>query len=288
MIKQRTLKNTIHATGIGVHSGDPVRLILKPASINTGIVFRRIDLADVVSIPARVEFIGNTDLCTCLEKEGVRIATVEHLLSALAGLSIDNAIIDLTFSELPIMDGSSGPFIFLIQSAGIEEQTEEKKFIRIKKTVEIQAGDKFARLSPYDGFQVSFEIHFDHPIIAKSHQSLTFDLSPIAYIKELSRARTFGFLSDYNAIRQKKLALGASLENAVVLDDVKVLNEDGLRDPDEFVKHKILDVIGDLYLLGHSMIGAFTGYKSGHALNSQLLQKLMAETDAWEVVTLSQ
>lgn len=286
MIKQRTLKNVIHATGVGVHSGQSVRLTLRPASINSGITFHRIDLERPVSIPARVEFIGNTDLCTCLEKEGVRIATVEHLLSALMGLGIDNLDIDITLSELPIMDGSASPFIFLIQSAGIEEQNGEKKFIRIKKEIKIQDGDKFVRLSPYNGFKVSFEIFFNHPVISKSRQFFTLDLSPLAYIKELSRARTFGFLSDYEKIRQKNLARGASLENAIVLDDVKILNEEGLRDPDEFVKHKMLDVIGDLYLLGHSMLGEFVGYKSGHALNSRLLRQLLVQSDTWEVVTL--
>lgn len=286
MIKQRTLKNIIHATGVGVHSGESVRLTLRPAPINSGITFHRIDLEKPIAIPARVEFIGNTDLCTCLEKEGVRIATVEHLLSALMGLGIDNLNVDITLPELPIMDGSASPFIFLIQSAGIEEQNEEKKFIRIKKEIEIREDDKLVRLSPYDGFKVSFEILFDHPIIAQSQQSFSLDLSPMIYIKELSRARTFGFLSDYKKISQKNLARGASLENAVVLDEVKILNTEGLRDPNEFVKHKMLDVIGDLYLLGYNMVGAFTGYKSGHALNSRLLRQLLMQPDAWEVVTL--
>lgn len=285
MIKQRTLKNVIHATGVGVHSGEKAYLTLMPAPIDTGIVFRRIDLADPVEIPAKVAFIGNTDLCTCLEKGNVRIATVEHLLSAFAGLGIDNCYVDLSLSELPIMDGSSSPFVFLIESAGIEEQNASKKFIRIKKTVEVKMGDKSAKLEPYDGFRVSFEIVFDHPVISNSQQSITVDFSSASYIKDVSRARTFGFLADYEMIRQKKLALGASLDNAIVLDPIKVVNEEGLRHPDEFVKHKVLDVVGDLYLLGHSLIGSFTGYKSGHALNNQVMRELLSQKDAWELVT---
>lgn len=285
MIKQRTLKSTISATGIGVHLGEKVYLTLRPAPINTGIVFRRVDLDQPVDIPAHVDYIGETDLCTSLTRQGVRIATVEHLLSALSGLGIDNLYVDLTSPELPIMDGSAGPFIFLAQSAGIEEQNAPKKFIRIKKTIEVRDGDKFVRLMPYDGFKVSFEIDFDHPVIANSQQALTMDFSSVSYMKEVARARTFGFLADYEKVRQKNLAKGASLDNAIVLDTFKVLNEDGLRDPNEFVKHKILDAIGDLYLLGHSMIGAFSGYKSGHALNSRLLRTLLAKSEAWEVVT---
>lgn len=284
-MRQCTLKNVIHAAGIGVHSNEKINLTLRPAPVDTGIVFRRTDLNEPVAIPARVDFIGNTDMCTCLEKQSVRIATVEHLLSAFAGLGIDNCYIDLSLSELPIMDGSASPFIFLIQSAGIEEQAALKKFIRIKKTVEVHAGDKFARLEPYNGFRVSMEIAFDHPVIASSNQTITFDFSSALYIKEISRARTFGFLSDYEMMREKNLARGASLENTIVLDTHKVVNEDGLRDPDEFVKHKLLDAIGDLYLLGFSVIGAFTGYKSGHAINSQLMRALLLQSDAWELVT---
>lgn len=285
MIKQRTLKSAISATGVGVHLGEKVYLTLRPAPVNTGIVFRRIDLDTPVEIPAKAQYIGETDLCTCLVKKDVRIATVEHLLSALSGLGIDNCYVDVSLPELPIMDGSAGPFIFLVQSAGIEEQNAPKKFIRIKKTVEIRDGDKFVRVTPYDGFKVSFEINFDHPVIANSRQALTLDFSATSYMKEVARARTFGFLSDYEKIRQKNLAKGASLDNAIVLDTFKVLNEEGLRDPDEFVKHKILDAIGDLYLLGHSMIGAFSAYKSGHALNSRLLNTLLSQADAWELVT---
>lgn len=285
MIKQRTLKSVIHASGVGVHSGQEVFLTLHPAPVNTGIVFRRMDLPEPVEIPAKFEFISNTDLCTCLEKDGVQIFTVEHLLSAFAGLGIDNVYVDVSFSELPIMDGSAAPFIFLIQSAGIEVQEAPKSFIRIKKSLTVRDGDKSVRVEPYDGFRVSFEIDYNHQVIAKSRQSMVFDFSSSSFVKEISRARTFGFMADYEAIRAKNLALGASLDNTVVLDDVKVLNESGLRYPDEFVKHKILDVVGDLFLMGHNMVGAFYGYKSGHSLNGQLLCALDAEQDAYEIVT---
>lgn len=285
MIKQRTLKNIIRATGVGVHSGQKVFITLLPAPVNTGIVFRRVDIDPVVVIPARVEYVGDTSLSTCLTKGNVWVGTVEHLLSALAGVGIDNLFIDLTSSELPIMDGSSAPFVFLIQSAGIEEQNAPKRFLRIKRSLEVQQGDKIACLQPYDGFKVTFEIKFDHPLFNETNQRATLDFSSTSYVKEVARARTFGFLSDYEYIRKNNLALGASLDNAIVLDEYKILNEDGLRYPDEFVKHKILDVIGDLYLLGRSMIGEFVGYKSGHALNNCLLATLLAQTDAWEEVT---
>lgn len=287
MVKQRTLKNIIRATGVGVHSGQKVFLTLSPAPVRTGIIFRRIDLDPIVSIPARAEYVGDTSLSTCLIKDDVRISTVEHLLSAIAGVGIDNLFIDLTAPELPIMDGSSAPFVFLLQSAGIEEQNEAKRFLRIKRSIEVNDGDKRACLQPYDGFKVTFEIKFEHPLFHEGNQKAVLDFSSTSYIKEVSRARTFGFLSDYEYIRKNNLALGASLDNAIVLDEYKILNEDGLRYPDEFVKHKILDVIGDLYLLGHSMIGEFVGYKSGHALNNHLLAKLLEQTDAWEEVTFS-
>lgn len=287
MIKQRTLKNIIRATGIGVHSGQKVFLTLLPAPPNTGIIFRRVDLDPVVSIPARAEYVGDTSLSTCLIKDNVRIATVEHLLSAIAGVGIDNLFIELTAYEVPIMDGSAAPFVFLLQSAGIEEQNAPKRFLRIKRNLEVQEGDKRACLQPYDGFKVTFEIKFEHPLFNENNQRAILDFSSTSYIKEVARARTFGFLSDYEYIRKNNLALGASLDNAIVLDEYKILNEDGLRYPDEFVKHKILDVIGDLYLLGHSMIGEFVGYKSGHALNNHLLAKLMAQKDAWEEVTFA-
>jgi len=285
MIKQRTLRNEIRATGIGVHTGEKVYLTLKPAAPNTGIIFRRVDIETPVEIPANPEFIADTSLCTCLGKGDVRIGTVEHLMSALAGMGIDNAYIDLTSGELPIMDGSAGPFVFLLKSAGIEEQKVAKKFIRIKKAVEVSHGDKWARLEPYEGFKVTFSINFQHPAFTEENQTATIDFSSMSYVKEISRARTFGFLSEFEMLQKSNLALGASLDNAIALDEYKVINQDGLRYRDEFVKHKILDVIGDLYLLGHSVIGAFTGYKSGHALNSQLLRAVLEKKEAWEIVT---
>ncbi|MDP1574245.1 MAG: UDP-3-O-acyl-N-acetylglucosamine deacetylase [Coxiellaceae bacterium] len=285
MIKQRTLKNSVHITGIGVHSGGPVSLTLQPAPSDTGVLFRRTDLDPVVEIPARIACIGNTDMCTCLIKDSVMIATVEHLLSALSALQIDNLYVDLSYPELPILDGSSKPFVELILSAGIEEQVALKKFIRIKKTIEVTQNDKWARFEPYDGFRVAFEIAFNHPVILRSEQAVTFDFSETNYIEYVSSARTFGFLADYEMMLAKKLAMGSSLDNTVVLDADRVINPDGLRYPDEFVKHKILDAIGDLYLVGHNIIGAFSGYKSGHAVNSALLKKLLADESAWEMVT---
>jgi len=285
MVKQRTLKSIVQATGVGVHSGEKVFITLRPAAVNTGIIFRRVDLDPVIEIPASVKYIGDTSLCTSLSHDGVHVATVEHLLSALAGLGIDNLYVDVTSPEIPIMDGSSAPFIFLIQSAGVQEQNAAKKFIRIKRKVKVKQGDKTAMVEPFDGFKVNFSIDFDHPVFNKDNQSVSFDFSSTSYVKELARARTFGFLSDYEYIRKNSLALGASLDNAVVLDEFKIVNQDGLRYPDELVKHKVLDVVGDLYLLGHSLIGAFTGHKSGHALNSMLLGKLLATEGAWEVVT---
>lgn len=287
MIKQRTLNNVVRAAGVGVHSGNKIYLTLRPAPVDTGIIFRRVDLNPVISIPARAHYIGDTSLCTCLIQDGVRIGTVEHLLSALAAFGIDNLYVEITASEIPIMDGSSAPFVFLIKSAGIEEQKALKKFIRIKKTVELVDGDKRATIRPFDGFRVSFGIDFQHPVFKGCPQRATLDFSTTSYEKEVSRARTFGFLSQYEHIRKMNLALGASLDNAIVVDDYRVLNEDGLRYPDEFVKHKILDVIGDLYLLGFSMIGEFEGFKSGHTLNSQLLLTLLKREDAWEIVTFN-
>jgi len=285
MVKQRTLKNVIRATGIGLHTGEKVFLTLRPAAVNTGIVFRRTDLPSPVEIPARPEYVGDTQLSTTLVKDGVRISTVEHLLSALAGLGIDNAYIDLNAPEVPIMDGSAGPFVFLVQSAGIEEQSAHKRFIRIKRTVIVEEGDKWVRFDPYDGFKVSFEIDFDHPVFKYRTQRATVDFSSVSFVKEVSRARTFGFLRDIEKLRAKNLALGGSLDNAVVVDDYRILNEDGLRYEDEFVKHKILDAVGDLYLLGSNLIGSFSGYKSGHALNNKLLRALLADRKAWERIT---
>jgi len=285
MIKQRTFKNIIRATGIGVHTGQKVYLTLRPAPINTGIIFRRTDLDEPVDIPAKAEFIGDTSLSTCLVRNNVRISTVEHLMSALAGMGIDNAFIDVTAPELPIMDGSAGPFIFLIRSAGIEEQKAPKKFIRIKRKIAVKKGDKFVSLEPYQGFKINFNIEFNHPAFNKANQKAEIDFSSTSYVKEIARARTFGFLADYEYLRKHNLAQGASLDNAIVLDEFKLINQDGLRYQDECVKHKVLDVVGDLYLLGHPMIGAFKGYKSGHALNSELLHALLAQEDAWEMVT---
>ncbi len=285
MIRQRTLKNIIRATGIGLHTGQKVYLTLRPALPDTGIIFRRVDLPEPVEIPATPENVGETTLSTTLVKDGVKVSTVEHLLSAMAGLGIDNAYVDLNAPEVPIMDGSAGPFVFLIQSAGIQEQNAPKRFIRIKRPVRVQEGEKWVQFEPFEGFKVSFEINFDHPIFKESSQVAEVDFSTTSFVKEISRARTFGFMSQIEALRANNLALGGSLDNAVVLDNYRVLNEDGLRYMDEFVKHKVLDSIGDLYLLGHSLIGAFSGYKSGHALNNQLLRTMMADETAWELVT---
>lgn len=285
MIKQRTLKNVIRATGVGLHTGDKVYLTLRPAAPDAGIIFRRVDLDPIVEIPACPENVGDTQLSTTLVQGEVRISTVEHLLSALAGLGIDNAYVDLSAPEVPIMDGSAGPFVFLIQSAGILEQDKPKRFIRIKKSVQVQDGDKWARFDPFEGFKVSFAIAFNHPAFGNGSQQATVDFSTTSFVKEVSRARTFGFLRDIEWLRERKLALGGSLDNAVVVDDYRVLNEEGLRYSDEFVKHKVLDAIGDLYLLGRSLIGAFSGHKSGHALNNTLLRGLMADRTAWEEVT---
>ena len=285
MIKQRTLKNVIRATGVGMHTGEKVFMTLRPAAVNTGIIFRRIDLSPAVEVPAFATHVGDTSMNTSLEQNGVRVSTVEHLMSAFAGLGIDNAYVDLNNAEVPIMDGSAGPFVFLIQSAGIEEQSAAKRFIRILKTVEVRLDDKWARLDPFDGFRVSFKIDFNHPVF-RSHQSFaSVDFSTTSYLKEIARARTFGFMRDIEMLRERNLVLGGSMDNAVVLDDYRVLNEDGLRYEDEFVKHKVLDAIGDLYLLGHGLIGAFSGYKSGHELNNILLRELLEQTSAWEEVT---
>ena len=285
MIKQRTLKNAIRATGVGLHSGDKVYMTLRPAPVDNGIVFRRVDLAEPVELRACAERVGDTSLSTTLIENGVRVSTIEHLLSAMAGLGIDNAYVDLSAAEVPIMDGSAGPFVFLIQSAGVEDQPAPKRFIRIKKPVVVKDGDKWARFEPFDGFKVGFSIDFNHPLFSKATSSAEVDFSTTSFVKEVSRARTFGFMKDIEYLRERNLALGGSMDNAIVLDDYRVLNEDGLRYEDEFVKHKILDAIGDLYLLGHSLIGAFYGHKSGHQLNNLLLRTLRAESDAWEEVT---
>lgn len=285
MIKQRTLKNTIRATGVGLHSGEKVYLTLKPAPADTGIVFCRTDLDPVVQIPARAGNVGKTTMSTTLVKGDVKVDTVEHLLSAMAGLGIDNAYVELSASEVPIMDGSAGPFVFLIQSAGLQEQDVAKKFIRVLREVSIEDGDKSATFVPFDGFKVSFTIDFDHPAFAGRTQTACVDFSSTSFVKEVSRARTFGFMRDIEYLRSQNMALGGSVDNAIVVDEFNVLNEDGLRYEDEFVKHKILDAIGDLYLLGNSLIGEFRGVKSGHELNNRLLRLLIEQKDAWEVVT---
>ncbi|KTD34543.1 UDP-3-O-acyl-N-acetylglucosamine deacetylase [Legionella israelensis] len=282
MIKQRTPKKVIQATGVGLHTGEKVLLTLRPAPINTGIVFRRVDLSPVVEIPATYDNVSDTMLCTSLLHNGAKVATVEHLLSAFAGLGIDNAYVDINAPELPIMDGSSAPFVFLIQSAGIREQSAAKRFIRIIKPLRVEDDDKYVQFLPYNGYKVSFTIGFEHPVFNDKPQSVTFDFSGSSYVKEVCRARTFGFLSDYEKLRERDLAKGGSLDNTIVVDDYRVLNEDGLRFDGEFVAHKVLDAVGDLYLLGSSLIGAFEGYKSGHALNNKLLRTLMAREDAWE------
>ncbi len=287
MLSQRTLKNIIRATGVGLHTGEKVYLTLRPAAPDVGIIFRRVDLPAPVEIKASSQNVGETQLSTSLVKQGVRISTVEHLLSAFAGLGIDNAYVDVSAPEVPIMDGSAGPFVFLIQSAGIEEQNALKKFIRIKQAVMVEDGDKWARFDPCHGFKVGFTIEFEHPIFKGRCQEAVVDFSTTSFVKEVSRARTFGFMRDIEYLRERRLALGGTLDNAIVVDDYRVLNEDGLRYENEFVRHKILDAIGDLYLLGHSLIGAFTGYKSGHALNNHLLRTLLATPSAWEEVTFT-
>lgn len=287
MIKQRTLKNVIRATGVGIHSGDKVFMTLRPAAPHTGIVFRRVDLDPVVEVTASAESVGDTRMSTTLVQGDVRVATVEHLLSAMAGLGIDNAYVDLSAAEVPIMDGSAGPFVFLIQSAGIEEQDAHKRFVRIRKPMEVRDGDRWARFEPFDGFKVGFTIEFRHPVFSASLSRAELDFSRTSFVKEVSRARTFGFMKDIEMLRERNLVLGGSMDNAIVLDDYRILNEDGLRYEDEFVRHKILDAVGDLYLLGHSLIGAFYGFKSGHELNNRLLRALKADAAAYEEVTFA-
>jgi UDP-3-O-[3-hydroxymyristoyl] N-acetylglucosamine deacetylase len=288
MLRQRTLKNEINASGVGVHTGDKVYLTLRPAPVNTGIVFRRVDLEQPVAIPAKHDYVGDTTLSTCLVKDNVRVATIEHLMSAFAGMGVDNAYVDLTASEVPIMDGSASPFVFLIQSADIFEQNAPKRFVKIKKPIITKCGDKQVTIKPHRGFKVKFTVNFEHPLFPKQGQSATLDFSSTSFIKEVSRARTFGFVSEFEQLRQSNLALGASLDNAIALDDYRVVNQDGLRYEDECVRHKILDVIGDLYLLGCGVIGAFEGHKSGHALNNRLLRDLYRDDNAWEMVTFEE
>jgi UDP-3-O-[3-hydroxymyristoyl] N-acetylglucosamine deacetylase len=285
MFKQRTLKAAIRATGVGLHTGEKVAMTLRPAPPNSGITFRRIDLPAPVDIVAGAFAVTDTRLCSAIEGNGAKVATVEHLMSAFAGLGIDNAYVDLTGSEVPIMDGSAAPFVFLIQSAGIEQQPAAKRFIRIKGPIEVRDGDKWARFDSFDGFKLSFSIEFDHPAFERSAQSAVVDFAHTSYVKEVARARTFGFIQEVEALRDTGLALGGSLDNAIVVDEYRVLNAEGLRYSDEFVKHKLLDAIGDLYLIGHPLIGSFSAHKSGHALNNRLLRAALAAKEAWEWAT---
>ncbi|QSX37609.1 UDP-3-O-acyl-N-acetylglucosamine deacetylase [Shewanella sedimentimangrovi] len=286
MIFQRTVQNMVKSTGVGLHSGNKVTLTIKPAPVNTGITLVRTDLTPAVEIPAKADQVRETTMCTALvNDEGVRISTIEHLFAALAGLGIDNAIIEVDAPEIPIMDGSASPFVFLLQTAGIQEQAAPKKYLRIKRTVRVEDGDKWAELRPHQGFRVNFAIDFNHPEIARSQQHMVMDFSSTAFVKDISRARTFGFMRDIEYLRANNLALGGSMENAVVLDEYRVLNPDGLRYEDEFVKHKILDAFGDLYVAGHAIVGEFCAYKTGHALNNQLVRALLAQQDAWELVS---
>lgn len=287
MLRQRTIKTAIRATGVGLHTGEKVYMTLRPAAENAGITFRRVDLPEPVDIPADPRLVGETMLGTTLIKDNVKVATVEHLMSALAGLGIDNINVDLSAPEVPIMDGSAGPFVFLLQSAGIEEQQAAKKFIRIKKKIRVEDGDKWAQLSPFNGFKVNFGISFNHPVFNKLSQDASIDFSSTSFLKEVSRARTFCFLRDVETLRGRNLTLGGSMDNAIVLDDYRILNEDGLRYANEFVLHKILDAIGDVYLLGRSLIGEFSAHKSGHDLNNKLLRALLENEQAWEEITFS-
>jgi len=287
MLRQRTLKTAIRATGVGLHTGEKVYMTLRPAAENSGITFTRVDLDQPVAIKADPRLVGETMLGTTRTKDGVKVATVEHLMSALAGLGIDNINVDLSAPEVPIMDGSAGPFVFLLQSAGIEEQNAAKRFIRIKKKIRVEDGDKWAEFVPFEGFKVNFEVYFNHPVFNKLSQQATIDFSSTSFLKEVSRARTFCFLRDVEAFRERNLTLGGSMDNAIVLDDYRILNEDGLRYSNEFVIHKILDAIGDIYLLGHCVIGEFRAYKSGHDLNNKLLRKMLVQQAAWEEVTFS-
>ena len=287
MIKQRTIKSVIHATGVGLHSGQKVYMTLRPAPVNAGVVFIRSDLKQPNTIRAEALRVGDTRLSTCLEEGGVRVATIEHLMSAISGLGIDNLFVDLTSAEVPIMDGSAGPFVFLLQSAGMAEQNAAKKYIRILKSKTVADGDKWARFEPFNGFKLTYQISFDHPVFDDNNSSVTVNFAETSYAKEVSRARTFGFMQDVETLRSMGLAQGGSLDNAIVMDEFRVLNEDGLRYKDEFVRHKILDAIGDLYLLGHPVIGAFSGYKAGHALHNRLLRELIQDQSAWEFATFS-
>jgi UDP-3-O-[3-hydroxymyristoyl] N-acetylglucosamine deacetylase len=285
MLKQRSLKSIVRATGVGLHTGQKVTISLRPAPIDTGVVFRRVDLASHIDIPARADLVGETRLSSCLVKGEAKVYTVEHLMSALAGLGVDNVFVDLDGPEVPIMDGSAAPFVLLVQQAGLKEQPAPKRFLRVKKRVEVAEGDKWARLEPYAGFKLSFSIVFNHPVIDRSSQSVTVDFAETSYLKEIARARTFGFMHEVEALRESGLALGGGLDNAVVLDEYRVLNAEGLRFADEFIRHKVLDAIGDIYLLGKPLLGAFSAHKSGHGLNNRLLHRLLADASTWDTVS---
>jgi len=285
MLKQRTLKSLIRAKGVGLHTGQKVNMTLRPAQPDTGIVFRRIDLASPVDIPARADRVGETRLSSCLVHQEAKVYTVEHLMSALAGLGVDNAYVDLDGPEVPIMDGSAAPFALLLQQAGLAEQMAPKRFLRVTRAIEVREGDKWARLDPYEGLRLAFSIVFNHPVIDKTSQSVSVDFAETSYLKEIARARTFGFMHDVERLREDGLALGGGLDNALVLDEYRVLNAEGLRFADEFIRHKVLDALGDLYLLGRPLLGAFSAHKSGHALNNRLLRALVADTGAWEMAS---
>ena len=285
MLKQRTIKSLVKTVGIGLHSGRKVTLTLRPAVADVGIVFTRVDLPEPVEIPASAMAIGDTRLASVLQKDGARVSTVEHLMSACAGLGIDNLYVDVDAEEIPILDGSASSFVFLLQSAGIEEQPAAKRFIRVKKPVEVREGDKLARLEPYFGFKLSFTIDFRHPAVDKTGQTFSIDFADTSYVREIARARTFGFAHEFEALREMGLARGGSLDNAIVLDEHRMLNNEELRYGDEFVRHKILDAIGDLYVVGHPVIGAYVAHKSGHGMNNQLLRALLADQEAYEIVT---
>jgi len=285
MIKQRTLKASVRATGVGLHTGDKVAMVLRPAPIDSGIVFCRSDLPGNPAIPAHALNVSNTLMATVIEKDGVRVSTVEHLMSAFYGMGVDNVFVDVSAEEVPIMDGSAGTFVFLIQSAGLEEQAAPKRYVRVLKRVEIEDGDKKVRVEPFDGFKIGFSIEFKHPVFEAETGEVEVDFAEVSFVREMSRARTFGFTQEVELLRTKGLARGGSLDNAIVIDDFRVLNAEGLRMDDEFVKHKALDAVGDLYLLGRPLIGAFYGRKSGHALNNLLVRKLIADASAWEEVT---
>lgn len=285
MLKQRTLKSLVRATGVGLHSGAKVNLTLRPAAVDTGIVFHRVDLSPPVSLKADPYAVGDTRMASCLERDGAKLGTVEHLMSALAGLGIDNLHVDVDAAEIPILDGSAAPFVFLLRSAGIEEQKAPKRFLRVLKPVEVREGDKWARLEPYEGFRLSFSILFNHPAVDQSGTSVSVDFADDSYVRDISRARTFGFTQDVEVLQSQGLALGGSLENAIVMDEYRVLNAEGLRQPDEFVRHKVLDAVGDLYLAGHPLLAAFTAHKSGHAMNNRLLRELLADRTAWDLVS---